>query len=770
MVRMVLQQGQVGEHRAARHRAFEQVVTEYRAIGQAPVEHRMHRAHVEQPLAGERAGAEHILVDIGSAAAVGVESALAGEQPVEQRAFAGARKRRHDARLQDAEAGHDAARRGVDPRRIERVRGDRHQIAQGARRQAGIAVERDDVGDARREAGDRRVGQEAAGVAGGQQAQQHLQFAALALPTHPVLFGFAPAAWAVQQHEAGHAARRRRMTCVERVDLPGRIVQQGRVVGHRGVRRIGPVGQQRELGGMLPIGQPVQLEPSGQRSGGAGRNEQGRNHDQHTVRLGNAAGKVQARQRLDARRFGQDAMHQRQHGLRHGPQQQRQRDGRDPHRRLRAGPVRPLQAMHGRREYQRDAACDAEQIERQPPVGRPRPPVGRTPAAVRRVRPQCGGQRGSARADQVVASRHLDAFIDLAVLRRTGAGRVGRGQCLLQDGLRHLALGAAGGTRQLLHHVGDLLPCAFAFPAEAWQPAQHPQRAADRFDQVGPLELSDRAQRGDDVADRQVGGRFGGLGLADQAGPVGAMPFGPARQHRRRVAVLDRQPQPQLRQVAVLQAAALHRAIDLVELGLRQRVGGIPGGMRHLACHLDGGNAFGHAPQVLQQHHAQGGGQRPQLAERELVDFLVGVEKRHEQLGVQHAVGVRHVGPGDAVDARQPGQRLRDQLGQSLVVAARHAGANLLELRLDQVEVVEQPFGRRRHVAPAARGQGDVVECVAQRVEVGVDTRKEGRLRGVALVAMHRLRPRQAAAMLLEAVPAEQLGPDWRFNRFVRPD
>ena len=50
---------------------------------------------------------------------------------------------------------------------------------------------------------------------------------------------------------------------------------------------------------------------------------------------------------------------------------------------------------------------------------------------------------------------------------------------------------------------------------------------------------------------------------------------------------------------------------------------------------------------------------------------------------------MRHVGPGNAIDTRQAGQRLRRQLGQPRVVAAWNAFANLLELRLDQMKVVE---------------------------------------------------------------------------------
>jgi hypothetical protein len=122
---------------------------------------------------------------------------------------------------------------------------------------------------------------------------------------------------------------------------------------------------------------------------------------------------------------------------------------------------------------------------------------------------------------------------------------------------------------------------------------------------------------------------------------------------------------------------------------------------------------------------------------------------------------VGHIGPGDAVHARQAGQRGIGQLGQARVVAARHAFADLLQLGLDQVEVVEQPFGRGRDIAPALRDQRDVVEGAAQRGQVLVDARKEGRAGArLASVFLDRLCTGQAAPVLLEALGAEEFGPD----------
>ena len=84
---------------------------------------------LQQALAGERAGAEQVLVDVGAAAAVGVEAALAGEHPVERRALLAAREGRDDraaagcrSRPPRAGGAGRSAARSADARRSTPVR------------------------------------------------------------------------------------------------------------------------------------------------------------------------------------------------------------------------------------------------------------------------------------------------------------------------------------------------------------------------------------------------------------------------------------------------------------------------------------------------------------------------------------------------------------------------------------------------------------------------------------------------------------------------
>ena len=175
-------------------------------------------------------------------------------------------------------------------------------------------------------------------------------------------------------------------------------------------------------------------------------------------------------------------------------------------------------------------------------------------------------------------------------------------------------------------------------------------------------------------------------------------------------------------------------------------------------------NVVGHAAQVFQQHDPQRRRQGPQFAQAQFAAALVGIQEGGEHFRVQHAVGVRHVSPGNAVHTRQSTQRQHGQLGQPGVKTARHAFADLLQLRFDQREVVQQPFGRRCGVVAAVRGQRDVVIGKTQRRQVFFDAWKEGGVAQRLGIGFDNLRPRQAAAVLFKTLNTKQFRPDRRFG------
>ena len=100
----------------------------------------------------------------------------------------------------------------------------------------------------------------------------------------------------------------------------------------------------------------------------------------------------------------------------------------------------------------------------------------------------------------------------------------------------------------------------------------------------------------------------------------------------------------------------------------------------------------GEPAQVFQQGEAEHGGDRPEFADGQRRDGLVGADEVDHLILVEAAVGVGDHGKGQGVDARQSGERAVRQGGQLGVVAARQIDADLAQDLLDDVKIVEQPL------------------------------------------------------------------------------
>ena len=83
--REVLDHLDVGGQAGAREDAFEQVVAEQRAFRHAPGQRRLEGIDVVDALAGERAFAEQVLVDVGYRRGVRIDAGGAGEHALERR-------------------------------------------------------------------------------------------------------------------------------------------------------------------------------------------------------------------------------------------------------------------------------------------------------------------------------------------------------------------------------------------------------------------------------------------------------------------------------------------------------------------------------------------------------------------------------------------------------------------------------------------------------------------------------------------------------------
>ena len=197
-------------------------------------------------------------------------------------------------------AGDDAASSGVKHRPVQRVRGNAHQFTQHARRQPGVAVQRDHVGRVRgRLRALTQVDKSRIGLLPGQQRDQLFKLAALALPANPALLAVGPAALPVQQQEAArHNGVRERvvgMLQLKRVDLCHRLGQQSHIAGQMGLAGVGEVAEQGELGVALAVGQVVALKLLRERPDAGQIAQHHRYHHQHPVLRRDAVGQRQPR-------------------------------------------------------------------------------------------------------------------------------------------------------------------------------------------------------------------------------------------------------------------------------------------------------------------------------------------------------------------------------------------------------------------------------------------------------------------------------------------
>src|SRR5581483_8194738 len=117
-------------------------------------------------------------------------------------------------------------------------------------------------------------------------------------------------------------------------------------------------------------------------------------------------------------------------------------------------------------------------------------------------------------------------------------------------------------------------------------------------------------------------------------------------------------------------------------------------------------------------------------------------------------------GPDETEDARVARKGACCELRQLAIISRRQIVPDLADLFLDQVIVVEQPFGGRDHIEPGFELRGTAAidreqhRCVV--VQSGVERKNPGWPR------RHRLGVGEAFRVLLQSLDAEQLFADWR--------
>jgi hypothetical protein len=556
-------------------------------------------------------------------------------------------------------------------RAIERVC---HRAHKGGRRRPweyGVGVQRDDVAHIAQRPRVARHHRERVAGSAAQIAVELRQLAALSLPSHPRALGRVPEARPVEQKKGVPLAGHGGITLVESLDAADGGVEYRAITFPRRSRRVREVAEQREMQPRIAIGEKLHFEMVERFAHGLHGSEQCRDDDRG------------ARRRRDAGLLEIE--------LREDPRRQKQRDelmddvDREVVRRDDGeGQYDPLRGQSERSEEQERHAeeqqgdrGDAPEVHRVgvrqgPPVQRQRP---------RRTESRGGLEQRTAIAEQIVT--HVGrARVGLSIHRR-------RDRCPLREierALCHLPLLEARPLGDVLDDVTVQVArpeCRADVVARGITP-QNRLDGARHFDELGPVEARDRPQAGDAVRHHHLRQRLALIRPCDRLLRTQAVFGDPLLQpHERReirlvgAELLEESRHERRRQRGMAADESGQRARER----RRSFVARVAQALRPPVRGVDFFDPLHrpqrHPPDVLHQAEAQHRRDRPQLAGRERGAAL---EFAHEELDVVHVhvpLGVADQSDRHFVDARIARQCPRRQLGQLLVVAARHARADL---------------------------------------------------------------------------------------------
>ncbi len=148
--RELVEQFDVGRQTGPCEDTFEQVVAQHRVLRHSIVQRRCERIDVVDPLAGEAALLEQVLVDVRHRGGVRVDSGRAGEHLLEDRRVLALGQCRGDPWLQESVTVRHTAESSVEARSVERMRNRADESSDHSARQARVGIERHDVAHSRR--------------------------------------------------------------------------------------------------------------------------------------------------------------------------------------------------------------------------------------------------------------------------------------------------------------------------------------------------------------------------------------------------------------------------------------------------------------------------------------------------------------------------------------------------------------------------------------------------------------------------------------------
>jgi hypothetical protein len=552
----------------------------------------------------------------------------------------------------------------------------------------------------------------------------------------------------MQQQEA-RAVDRRGMASVERGDAGDRVVEQRCVGRQRLAGGIDPVGQQHEAQIAIGAGEMQDLQSRHLLGDRLGRRQQHRDDDERAQLGRHAVAQLQARQRRGAELVHGVAIDE---------------SGRDVDRRHEAEQGQHAEMPAGDAGMPRDEQRESEDHERQRRDDRD--VTADADARVEAIDP--GREWGAIgeRALEIRASGGDEVVAGIAGARRRalagGERQVRCGPRAGDDDLRDLQLAVRRAAREHLDRAAIAVARREIHRGEVAARAQRRVDQTDLLEQLSPVHRGDQPHAGDDVAHgdvhRPLAVMFGAHGaVAIRA--LAAQAILEPEQRRRHARILVAQTLDELRHEGgrqrrlALGTQLLHRRRIAArrEQAVGDRVRRAPRGTaRH--------DGLGGAAQILDQDDAQRDRHRPELADLERLHRLIGLHEARQQLRIETAVRMRDEGPGETEDAGVAGERAVGELRQLSVIAGRQVGADLADLLLDDVEVVDQPFGRRRDLGALVDRFRDRAVGLEQRAAVVGEAPRQ-RL-AVGRRRRHGLRVREAVGVQQQPFGAEQLGAD----------
>ena len=528
----------------------------------------------------------------------------------------------------------------------------------------------------------------------------------LAFPPHPYAFALAPEPPAVEEEKSLALVCRPAVTQVQARDsLAGR--GQDLLVARHALRgRVRPVGKEREADIAVRVREVVHFQSLDLLLDLRGTSQQGRHDDHGSKRRRHAVAKLEARKRARREQGRHDAIQQGDGQIR-GRERRHQPEHEQRGRPRAGGPGREK----GRGENREGEDGDGSQV---PGLGS-RDVSAEEPASEGGPEAERHLEGPAAVADEIEAGVILAAVVEIA-RRRPHDHLAG-----------NLQLRAARAPRELLDGVAVAVAGGKVHRRIAGIRLEHAVDQADALEELRPVQGGHQAHAHDHVTDRHVHGRLP-LMLEPHhvvgRRPLVGQPLVQPQEGGRHGGILIAQPLDELHregghQRGILEflegpGRPLERAAAEPEQLVRERVGG-------LARRPRPDDALREAPEILDEHHPQGDGDRPQLTDSQRLNALVGLHEPTERVRIEPAIRVGDEGPGDSVDAWVPEERALGQLGQLAVEALGQVVADLAQLLVHDVEIVDQPFRRRRDGALFSDGLGDLAISLAQHAAVVLD-------------------------------------------------